>query len=171
MAAVTICSDFEPKKIKSVTVSTPICHEVLRLNAMIFVFECWVLSQLFNSPLSPSSRVSLVPLHFLPLKWYHLHIWGCWYFSCSLNSSLWFIQPSISHDVLCKYTICKWQYTALTCSFPKFEPVCFSTSRSNYCFLSCLQESQEAGNVRWEHQITLHIFHSLLWSTKSKALA
>ena len=29
-------------------------------------FECWVLSQLFHSPLSPSSRGSLVPLHFLP---------------------------------------------------------------------------------------------------------
>ena len=26
-------------------------------------FECWVLSQLFHSPLSPSSRGSLVPLH------------------------------------------------------------------------------------------------------------
>ena len=23
----------------------------------------------------------LVPLDFLPLDWYHLHIWGCWYFS------------------------------------------------------------------------------------------
>ena len=44
-------------------------------------FECWVLSQLFHSPLSPSLRGSLVPLHFLPLKWYHLHIWNCWYFS------------------------------------------------------------------------------------------
>ena len=33
--------------------------------------------------LSPftSSRGSLVPLHFLPLEWYHLHIWGYWYFS------------------------------------------------------------------------------------------
>ena len=27
-------------------------------------FECWVLCQLFHSPLSPSSRSSLVPLHF-----------------------------------------------------------------------------------------------------------
>ena len=35
----------------------------------------------FHSPLSPSSRGSLVPLHFLPLEWYHLHFWGCWYFS------------------------------------------------------------------------------------------
>ena len=29
--------------------------------------------------LSPSSRSSLVPLHFLPLEWYHLHIWGCYF--------------------------------------------------------------------------------------------
>ena len=39
------------------------------------------LNQLFNSPLSSSSRGCLVPLHFLPLVWYHLHLWGCWYFS------------------------------------------------------------------------------------------
>ena len=31
--------------------------------------------------LSPSSRGFLVPLHFLPLEWYQLHIWDCWYFS------------------------------------------------------------------------------------------
>ena len=36
----------------------------------------------------------------LPLKWNHLHFWGYWYFSRNLNSSLCFIQPSISHDVL-----------------------------------------------------------------------
>ena len=74
----------EPKKIKSDTVSTfspSICHEVMGLDAMIFVFECWVLSQLFHAPLSPSSRGSLVPFLFLPLGWYHLHIWICWYFS------------------------------------------------------------------------------------------
>ena len=40
-------------------------------------FECWVLSQLFHSTLLPSSRGSLVPLHFLPFEWCHLHIWGC----------------------------------------------------------------------------------------------
>ena len=32
------------------------------------------LSELFHSLLSPSSRSSLVPLHFLPLECYHLHI-------------------------------------------------------------------------------------------------
>ena len=59
---------FEPKKIKSVTVSTfspSICHEVMGLNAMIFVF--WMLSfkPAFHSLLSLSSRGPLVPLHFL----------------------------------------------------------------------------------------------------------
>ena len=43
--------------------------------------ECWAISQLFHSPFSPSTRGSLVPLHFLPLEWYHLQIWSCWYFS------------------------------------------------------------------------------------------
>ena len=43
----------EPEKIKFVTVSIvspSICHEVMALDAMIFVFECWALSQLFHSP-------------------------------------------------------------------------------------------------------------------------
>ena len=47
------------------------CHECI-------VF--WML-RFKPCPLSPSSRDSLVPLRFLPLESYHLHIWGCWYFS------------------------------------------------------------------------------------------
>ena len=56
----------EPPKIKSVTVSPSICHEVMGPDAMILVSECWVLSELLHAPLSLSSRGSLVPLHFLP---------------------------------------------------------------------------------------------------------
>ena len=58
----------EPKKIKSATISIcfPVCHEVMGLEAMILVFECWVLSQLFHYPISSSSRGSLVSLRFLP---------------------------------------------------------------------------------------------------------
>ena len=57
----------EPRKIKSDTVSTvspSISHEVVGLDAMIFIF--WMLSfkPTFQSPLS--SRGFLVPLHFLP---------------------------------------------------------------------------------------------------------
>ena len=41
MAAVTVHGDFEPKKIKSATVSTfspSICHEVMGQDAVILVF-------------------------------------------------------------------------------------------------------------------------------------
>ena len=34
-------------------------------------------------------------------------------------------------------------------SFPDLEPVCCSMSSSNSCFLSCIQISQEAGQVVW----------------------
>ena len=34
-------------------------------------------------------------------------------------------------------------------SFPKFEPVCHSMSNSIYCFLICIQVSQETGKVFW----------------------
>ena len=46
-----------------------------------------------------------------------------------LDASLCFIQPGISHDVLCT--------------------VCCSTSGSNCCFMTCKQVSQEAGQVVW----------------------
>ena len=83
MAAVTICRDFGAQENK-------ICHcfhlfpllFAMGLGAMILsFFECWVSSQLFHSHLSPSSKGSLVSLRFLLIEWYHLHIWGYWYFS------------------------------------------------------------------------------------------
>ena len=72
-----------PPKIKSVTVSTvspSISHKVMGPDTMISVLECWALSQLFHSPLSLSSRGFLVPLHFLPKGWCHLHIWVFFFF-------------------------------------------------------------------------------------------
>ena len=41
-----------------------------------------------------------------------------------------------------------WQYKALY-SFPDLEPVCYSMSSTNCCFLTCIQISQEAGQVVW----------------------
>ena len=38
---------------------------------------------------------------------------------------------------------------ALSYSFPNLEPVHFSMARSNCCFLTCIQISQEAGNMVW----------------------
>ena len=34
-------------------------------------------------------------------------------------------------------------------SFPDLEPFCCFMSSSNYCFLTCIQISQEAGQVVW----------------------
>ena len=45
-------------------------------------------------------------------------------------------------------------------SFPYLEQVCCFMSSSNCCFLTCIQISQEAGNVVWY----------LLWSTQSNSL-
>ena len=91
----------EPRKIKSDTVSTvspSISHEVMGLDAMILVF--WMLSfqPTFHSPLSLSSRGSLV-LHFLPYGWCRLPIWGYWYFS----QQSWFqlVLPSAQHFSWC----------------------------------------------------------------------
>ena len=58
----------EPKKMKSLTisiVSPSICHEVLGLDAMIFIFLMLSFKSAFSLS-SSLSRGSLVPLHFLP---------------------------------------------------------------------------------------------------------
>ena len=83
MVAVTVCSDFgsqEEEICHCFHLSPPICHDEMGLDAMILAFLILVLSQLFHSPPSPSSKGSLVPLCCLPLAWYHLQIWGCWCF-------------------------------------------------------------------------------------------
>ena len=53
------------------------------------------------------------------------------------------------HDDISAYKSNKQgkQYTALIYSFPNFDPVPRSMSVSNYCFLTCIQVSQEAGKV------------------------
>ena len=90
----------EPKKRKSVSTSTfspSIYHEVKYLDTVILFFWMSILIKFFHSTLSPS-RGSSVPLHCLTLQWYHLHIWGWWYFSqpsCDSSSQAFF------HDVSC----------------------------------------------------------------------
>ena len=84
MAAVTICSDFgaqENKICNCLHFCPSIWHEVMGPDAKILVFWKVSFKPAFHFPLSHSSRSSLVPLYFLPLKWYYLHIWSCWYFS------------------------------------------------------------------------------------------
>ena len=100
----------EPKKIKSATASiypSSICLKGWDRMPWSLFFECWVLSQLFHSPLLPLSTRSLVPLPFLPLEEYHLHIWGCWYFS--LRQS-WFqlLSHLAWHFAWEQVDICSW---------------------------------------------------------------
>ena len=68
-----------------------VCHDLCFLNV--------VLSQFFHYLLSLSSRGSLVPLSFLPLEWYHLHVWGCWYFSWQSWFQL--VSHSVQHFTWC----------------------------------------------------------------------
>ena len=142
----------EPKKRKSVSASTfspSICHEVMGLDAMILVFECWVLSQPFHSPLSPSSKGSLVPLHFLPLEWYHLHC-------CSVTQSC---------LTLCDPMVCSMPGLPVPNYLPNFaqDPVhCISDAvllshPLMPSFPSALNLSQHQGLFQWVsylHQMT-----------------
>ena len=153
MVTITICSDFGAQKIRSLTVSIvspTICYEVIGPDAMIFVF--WKLSfkptfslssftfirRLFSS--SSLSTISVVSSAYLRLLIFLLQSW----------SSLCFIQPGISHDVLCiEVKQAGWQYTILMYSLPNLEPVCCSMSSSMCCFLICIQTSQEARQMVW----------------------
>ena len=93
----------EPRKIKSDTVSTvfpSICHKVMGPDAMIFIFRMLSFKPTFHSPLSLSSTA----LQFL---FAFCHKGGVICVSevieispSNLDSSLCFIQPSISQDVL-----------------------------------------------------------------------
>ena len=102
MAAVTICSYFEAqRKILTVSIVSPsISQEVMGPDAIILVF--WMLSfkPVFHSPLSKLSRAFQFLFTFC-------HKCGVICISevtdispGNLDSSLCFIQPSISHDVL-----------------------------------------------------------------------
>ena len=84
MVAVTVHSDFGAQESK-------ICHcfHIFPLyllwsdgtRCQDFSFFNIEFCQFFHSPLSLSSGSFFVCLHFLPLEWCHLHIWGGWHFS------------------------------------------------------------------------------------------
>ena len=98
----------ESKKIKSITASTispSICHEVMRLDAMILVFQMLSFKPFFHSPLSLSSRGSFHQVKFF-FAFCHKDCVICIsevidISSSNLDSNLCFIQLDISHDVHC----------------------------------------------------------------------
>ena len=91
----------EPPQNKVCHCFPSICHEVIGLDVMILVSECQVLIQLFHSPLSLSSRGSLVLLYLFPLGGVICLSEVIDISPSNLDSSLRFIQPSVSHDILC----------------------------------------------------------------------
>ena len=94
----------ESKKIKSVAVSifsSSICHEVMGPDTMTLVSLMLSFKPVFSLFSFTLIKRSLASLCFLPLRWCHLHIWSCLYFSWQSWFQLWVIQPSISYDVLC----------------------------------------------------------------------
>ena len=54
---------------------------------------------------------------------------------------------------------------SLMYSFPYLEPVCWSMSSSNYCFLTCIQISQEAGQVVWYAHLFQNFPHFIVIHT------
>ena len=90
----------ESKNINFVTASTfspSICHEVMLLFAVILVFWMSIFKPDFSllsfTLIKNSSSLS-------ELEWYHLLIWVVDISPGNFDSSLWFIQPGISHEVL-----------------------------------------------------------------------
>ena len=127
-------------------ISPSICHEVMGLDAMILVF--WMFSfkpifsfysftfirRLFSSLLSAIRGLCIWGYWYFPQQsWFQLMLHPAQYFSwCTLHISL-----------ISRVTIYSLD------SFPYVEPVCCSMSSSNCCFLTCIQVSQEAGQVVW----------------------
>ena len=175
MAAVTICSDFgaPQNKVWHCFHYSPIyfpwsdgprCHNLK-------FFECWVSSQLFHPPLSPSKRlfsssslsvIRVVLSAFLRLLIFLLAILipACassspvflmMYSAYKLNNQGDNIQPWSNPLPI-------WNQSVVP------RPVLTVASWPAYRFLK--------RQVRWSGiPISFRIFHSLLWSTQSKALA
>ena len=162
----------EPPKIKFATVSPSICHEVMEPDAMIFVF--WMLS--FNPTFSCSSFTfikrlfsssSLSAIRVVSSAYLRLLIF--------LLAILIPAFASSSPVLLMMYSAYKlnkqgdniqhwhtpfpiWSQSVVPC------PVLTVASWSAYRFLK--------RQVRWSGgPISWRIFHNLLWSTQSKALA
>ena len=141
---------WSPPKIKSVTVSIvspSICHEVMGLDSMILVF--WMLSfkPIFHSPLSLSSRGSLVFLQILPSVVSSAYLRLLIFLpailipACASSSPAYLIIYSTYKLNKQGDSIQPWHTPFLIWNL--------SVPSSNCSFLICIQISQEAGQVVW----------------------
>ena len=56
-------------------------------------------------------------------------------------------------------------------TFPSLEPVSCSMSGSNYCFLTCIQVSQEAGKVVWYSHLLKNFPQFVIYTVKGFGIA
>ena len=175
MAAITVCSDFGAQEYKSCHCfhfSPSICHEVMGPDVMIFVF--WMLSfkptfsvssftfikRLFSSSLLSAIRLVssaylrlliFLPAILIPAYASSSPEFLMMYSAYKLNKQGDNIQPWRTPFPI-------WNQSVFPC------PVLTVASWPAYRFLR--------RQVRWSGiPISLRVFHSLLWSTKSKASA
>ena len=104
--------------------------------------------QLFHSFFTLFQRFfSFVLIHFLPLEWYHLRlliVLGCLIPACAYSSPAFLMMYSAEKLNNQGDNIQSW------CTlFPIWNQSVVSMSSSNCCFLTCIQVSQEAGQVVW----------------------
>ena len=154
MAAVTTCSDFGAQEIKVSHCSHcfPIylpwsdgtgCHDLSFFWMLSFTPALSLSSFAFIKMFFSSSSLSAIRVVSFAYEVIDIS-------PSNLDSGLCFIQPSISHDVLCIYIkLSGWQIITLMYSFPNLEPVHSSMSSSKCCLLPSIQASQEVGNVVW----------------------
>ena len=174
MAAVTICSDFgaQKGKVSHCFHCFPIyCHEVMGPDAMILVSECWVLANFFTLLF----HIHQEAFEFL---FTFCHKGGVICISevidispSNLDSSLCFSSPAF----LMMYSAYK-----LNKQGDNIQPWCTSFPIWNQSVVPCpvltvaswpayrfLKRQVRGSGI----PISWRIFHSLLWSTQSKALA
>ena len=82
-----------------------------------------------------------------------IFLWAILIPACA-SSSLAFLMMYSAISYISRVT-----YIALMYSFPNLEPVCCSMSRSNCCFLTCIQVSQETGKVVWYSRLFKNFPH------------
>ena len=138
----------ELKKIKSVTVSTfspSICHEMMGLDATVFIF-----SMLSVKPAFSRSCFTLLMRPFSSSPLLALRVLSCTYliFLPTVLIPAWDSSSLAFHMMFSEYNLNKQGHNIQPCrSSFKFEPVSCSPSSSinNCCCFICIQVSQETG--------------------------
>ena len=177
MAEVTVHSNFgaQGNKICHCFHFPPsVCHKVMWPDAMIWhtSLECWVLSQLFHSPLSPSIKRAFIFSSLSAIK----------VVSSAYLRLLIFLPAILIPACDSSSLVFHMMYSAykLNKQGDSIQPWCTPFPILNQSFVpslfltvaSCPTYRFIRRQVRWSGiPISLRIFHSLLWSTQSKAFS